>query len=144
MRGPFRDARVLLGISGSIAAYKAVDLASKLTQAGAIVDVLMTPSAARFVTPLSPPQRDPPPGRRRPVRRRLARGGRTHRAGHRRRRARRGAGDPPHLIAKLALGLADDPISLTALATDAPLVIAPAMDALMWDTPPPSGTTSTS
>ena len=43
---------VVLGVTGSIAAYKAVDLASKLTQAGASVDVIMTDSAMEFITPL--------------------------------------------------------------------------------------------
>ncbi|MEK7276062.1 MAG: flavoprotein, partial [Chloroflexota bacterium] len=45
--------RLLLGVTGSIAAYKAADLASKLTQAGAEVDVILTDSAERFVTPLT-------------------------------------------------------------------------------------------
>jgi phosphopantothenoylcysteine decarboxylase/phosphopantothenate--cysteine ligase len=45
--------RVLLGVCGSIAAYKAADLASKLTQAGAQVDVLLTEAAARFVSALT-------------------------------------------------------------------------------------------
>jgi phosphopantothenoylcysteine decarboxylase/phosphopantothenate--cysteine ligase len=46
-------ARIVLGVSGGIAVYKAVDLASKLVQAGAIVDVIMTRSAGEFVRPLS-------------------------------------------------------------------------------------------
>ena len=132
MSAPFQDKRVLLGVSGSIAAYKAVDLASKLTQAGAEVDVLLTYSGSRFVTPLT----------FRSV---------THRAvvtdlfdldspealEH---VAQAVAADvlvvapaTAHMIAKLANGFADDPISVTALATKAPLVIAPAMDASMWD-----------
>src|SRR5919201_990733 len=45
--------RITLGVTGSIAAYKAVGLASTLHQAGAIVDVAMTPDAQRFVQPLS-------------------------------------------------------------------------------------------
>jgi phosphopantothenoylcysteine decarboxylase/phosphopantothenate--cysteine ligase len=44
---------ILLGVTGSIAAYKAADLASKLTQAGALVDVILTPAATEFITPLS-------------------------------------------------------------------------------------------
>lgn len=44
---------VVLGITGGIAAYKAADLASKLTQAGARVEVVMTESATRFITPLT-------------------------------------------------------------------------------------------
>jgi phosphopantothenoylcysteine decarboxylase/phosphopantothenate--cysteine ligase len=134
MSGPLKDKRVLLGVSGSIAAYKAVDLASKLTQAGAQVDILLTYSATQFVTPLT----------FRSI---------THRAvvtdlfdvhspeaiEH---VALAKAADllvvapaTAHMIAKLALGLADDPISVTALATEAPLIIAPAMDANMWQHP---------
>ena len=45
--------RVTLGVTGSIAAYKAVGLASALHQAGAIVDIAMTPDAQRFIQPLS-------------------------------------------------------------------------------------------
>ena len=45
--------RIVLGVTGSIAAYKAVDFASKLTQAGANVDVVMTEAAQKFVTPLT-------------------------------------------------------------------------------------------
>ena len=48
-----RDRRIILGVTGSIAAFKAADLASKLTQAGAQVDVILTPGARRFVTPLT-------------------------------------------------------------------------------------------
>ena len=44
---------VILGITGSIAAYKAADIASKLTQAGAKVEVVMTEPATRFITPLT-------------------------------------------------------------------------------------------
>ncbi len=51
---PLFDGRtLLLGVSGSIAAYKAVDLASRLTQAGAEVDVVLSPAARQFVTPLT-------------------------------------------------------------------------------------------
>src|SRR5438105_5255241 len=49
----FTDKKIVLGVTGSIAAYKAADLASKLTQAGAWVEVVLTESAARFVTPLT-------------------------------------------------------------------------------------------
>ena len=49
----FTDKHILLGVTGSIAAYKAVELASKLTQAGAQVDVILTPAAEKFVTPLT-------------------------------------------------------------------------------------------
>ena len=47
------DKQIVLGVTGSIAAYKVPDLASKLTQAGAAVDVAMTESATRFVAPIT-------------------------------------------------------------------------------------------
>src|SRR5215212_6169647 len=52
-RSLLAGARVVLGVCGSIACYKAVDIASKLTQAGALVDAVMTEAATRFVTPLA-------------------------------------------------------------------------------------------
>ena len=48
-----KEKRIVLAVTGSIAVYKAVDLASKLTQAGALVDVVMTDAAREFVTPLT-------------------------------------------------------------------------------------------
>ena len=45
--------QILLGVTGSIASYKAADLASKLTQAGAKVDVILTSAAQKFITPLT-------------------------------------------------------------------------------------------
>ena len=134
MSGPFQDKRVLLGVSGSIAAYKAVDLASKLTQAGAAVDVLMTYSATHFITPLSFRSIT-----HRPVLVDLFDINSPQAIEH---VALAKSADvlvvapaTAHLIAKLALGLADDPISVIALATNAPLVLAPAMDANMWQHP---------
>ena len=49
----FKNKHILLGVTGSIAAYKAADLASKLTQQGAQVDVILTDAAQKFVTPLT-------------------------------------------------------------------------------------------
>ena len=134
MSGPFQDKRVLLGISGSIAAYKAVDLASKLTQAGAAVDVLMTYSATHFITPLTFRSIT-----HRPVLVDLfdinSPQAIEHVALAKSADVLVAAPATAHLIAKLALGLADDPISVIALATSAPLVLAPAMDANMWQHP---------
>lgn len=128
------DKRVALGVTGSIACYKAVDLASKLTQLGAGVDVLMTPAATRFVSPLSF--------------RSVTGGGvfvdmfdpESETAEQHVAVARRIAGmivapASATTIARLAAGLAEDMVSLTALATTAPLVIAPAMDHHMWEHP---------
>ncbi|RPH58580.1 MAG: bifunctional 4'-phosphopantothenoylcysteine decarboxylase/phosphopantothenoylcysteine synthetase, partial [Chloroflexi bacterium] len=49
----FSGKYILLGVTGSIAAYKAADLASKLTQQGALVDVILSKAAQEFVTPLT-------------------------------------------------------------------------------------------
>ena len=134
MSGPFAAKRILLGVSGSIAAYKAVDLASKLTQAGAEVDVLMTYSATRFVTPLT----------FRSVTHRTvvtdlfdpdSREAIEHVAVATAADVLVVAPATAHMLAKLALGLADDPVSVTALAADVPLIVAPAMDANMWEHP---------
>lgn len=132
MSTPFEGKRVLLGVSGSIAAYKAADLASKLTQAGAIVDVLMTASASQFVTPMTFRTLT-----HRAVVTDLFDIGSPEAVEH---VALATAADvlvvapaTAHMIAKLALGLADDPISVITLATTAPLVVAPAMDANMWE-----------
>ena len=134
MSGPFHGKRVLLGVSGSIAAYKAVEIASALTQRGALVDTLMTPSATKFVTPLTFRSVTG-----RPALTDIFDAGSPEAVEH---VALAQAADllavapaTAHIMAKLALGLADDPISLIALATAAPLLVAPAMDAHMWEHP---------
>ena len=53
MANPLAGKTILLGVTGSIAAYKAADLPSKLTQAGAQVDTILTENATQFVTPLT-------------------------------------------------------------------------------------------
>ncbi|HXG35510.1 MAG TPA: bifunctional phosphopantothenoylcysteine decarboxylase/phosphopantothenate--cysteine ligase CoaBC [Dehalococcoidia bacterium] len=123
---------IVLGVTGSIAAYKAVDLASKLTQAGAIVDVLLTEDAARFVAPLSFAGVT---GRPADVDVFAAGDGSAEKHVELGRRADVLVIAPATAttIARLALGLAEDMVSLTALATRAPLVICPAMDSLMYE-----------
>ena len=123
---------IALGITGSIAAYKAADIASKLTQAGASVDVLMTEAAARFITPLTLRSLT-----RRPVfldmfdpNSELAE---EHVEIARRADAVLVAPASASTIARLAQGLADDVVSLTVLATQAPVLIAPAMDHQMFE-----------
>jgi len=123
---------IALGITGSIAAYKAADIASKLTQAGASVDVLMTEAAARFITPLTLRSLT-----RRPVfldmfdpNSELAE---EHVEIARRADAVLVAPASASTIARLAQGLADDVVSLTVLATQAPILIAPAMDHQMFE-----------
>jgi phosphopantothenoylcysteine decarboxylase/phosphopantothenate--cysteine ligase len=123
---------VALGITGSIAAYKAADLASKLTQAGACVDVLMTEAATRFVTPLTMRSIT-----RRPVFLDMFDPS-TELAEEHVEIARRAdvviiAPASATTIAKLASGLGADMVALTVLATTAPVLIAPAMDNQMFE-----------
>ena len=125
---------IVLGVTGSIACYKALDLASKLTQAGANVETILSYGAAQFVTPLA-------------FRSLTHRGVVTdtfdadsaHSVEHVA-LARWAdivviAPATVHCLARLAAGLADDPLTTTVIATEAPLLAAPAMDANMYDHP---------
>lgn len=127
-----RDRQIVLGITGSIAAYKAADLASKLTQGGARVDVLMTEAATRFITPLTLRSLTG-----RPVFLDMFDPGAELAEEHvelaRRADAVMLAPASATTIAKLAQGLADDMVSLTVLATEAPVLVAPAMDHQMYE-----------
>lgn len=126
--------RILLGITGSIAAYKAADLASQLTQAEAQVDAMLTPAAEKFVAPLT---LQSVTGRRAYTETDLW-GGEAH-------VLHVGLGHSAHVlaiapctantIAKLAHGRADNLLTITALAAHCPLLIAPAMDGGMLDHP---------
>ena len=134
MESALAGKNIVLGVTGSIACYKALDLASKLVQAGANVETILSYGATQFVTP-------------------LAFRSLTHRS------VVTDTFDPDseqsvehvalarwadivviapatvHCIAKLAAGLADDPLTTTVIATEAPLLVAPAMDANMYDHP---------
>jgi phosphopantothenoylcysteine decarboxylase / phosphopantothenate---cysteine ligase len=128
------DKRITLGVTGSIAAYKAADLASKLTQAAAQVDVILTGAAEKFVTPLT---FQSVTGRRAYTDKDLW-GNEAH-------VLHVGLGQAADLlviapctantIAKLAHGQSDSLLAVTALAMRAPLLIAPAMDGGMYDHP---------
>ena len=131
---PLRGAQVVLGVTGSISCYKAVEVASRLVQAGAIVDVAMTSHAAEFVTPLtfrSITAREPYGDMWRPH----GEFGEAHVELARRASIMVIAPATASCLARLAQGLADDMVSLTAIATTAPLLVAPAMDAQMWEHP---------
>jgi phosphopantothenoylcysteine decarboxylase/phosphopantothenate--cysteine ligase len=123
--------RVLLGVSGGIAAYKAADLVRRLRDAGAAVQVVMTAGAQRFVTPLSFAALSG-----RPVRTTLWDEAAEAAMGHIElaRWATRILVAPASadLIARLAQGRADDLLSTLCLASAAPLAVAPAMNRLMW------------
>ena len=125
--------RVLLCATGCVAIYKAVDLASKLTQRGALVDVVMTEAAMRFVTPLmfsavtrrevytNPWEED------------------DHSPEH------IALAERPDLIvvapatantlAKISHGIADNLLSSVLLATRKPVLLAPGMNTGMWESP---------
>ncbi|MEX0684092.1 MAG: bifunctional phosphopantothenoylcysteine decarboxylase/phosphopantothenate--cysteine ligase CoaBC [Dehalococcoidia bacterium] len=128
------DKPIVLGVTGSIAAYKAPDLASKLTQAGAVVDVAMTPEATRFVAPIT---FQSVTGRRayHDMWDESSEIAELHVALARRAELMVIAPATATMLARLALGLAEDLVSLTALATKAPILVAPAMDPHMWEHP---------
>jgi phosphopantothenoylcysteine decarboxylase/phosphopantothenate--cysteine ligase len=121
---------VVLGVTGSIAAYKAADLASKLVQVGASVDVVLTPSATEFVTPLT--FRSLTPGS---VIVDMFEAAIEHVELARRADVVVVAPATATTIARLAHGLAEDMVSLTVLATKAPVLVCPAMDSQMFENP---------
>lgn len=122
---------VVLGVTGSIAAYKAVDIASKLTQKGLCVDVVMTKAAQEFVTPLTFRSIT-----HRPVVTDMFDLSSEFSVEHVALAEKADvvviAPATANTIAKLAVGLADEMVCSTVLATKAPVIIAPAMDAGMW------------
>ncbi len=134
MPGVLHGKNIVLGVTGSIACYKALDLASKLVQAGALVNAIMSYGATRFVTPLAfrsithrPVVTDTfDPDSELSV---------EHVALAESADIVVVAPATAHFIAKMAAGLADDPLTTTILATRAPVMVAPAMDAHMYDNP---------
>ncbi len=128
----FNNKHILLGVTGSIAGYKAVELASKLTQAGAQVDVILTGSAEKFVTPLT---FQSVTGRKAFTDADLW-GGQAH-------VLHVGlalnadllviAPCTANTLGKLAHGIADNLLTITALAARCPLLVAPAMDVGIYD-----------
>ena len=132
MSGPLDGRRIVLGVSGSIASYKAAEIASRLVQAGAEVDAALTQSATRFIAPLtfrSLTAREPYGDMFEPH----GEDGEAHVELARRADLMLIAPATATTMARLAHGLADDFVSLTVLATKAPLLLAPAMDAQMWE-----------
>jgi phosphopantothenoylcysteine decarboxylase/phosphopantothenate--cysteine ligase len=131
---PAGDVRVLLCVCGGIAAYKSAELVRRLRDAGAEVQVAMTDSAQRFVGAQTLQALS-----HRPVRTSLWDAQAEAAMGH-----LELAGWAQHVVvapatantlAKLAHGLADDLVSTLCLATEAPLLVAPAMNHRMWRHP---------
>jgi len=128
------DKTIILGVTGGIAAYKAAELASKMTQDGARVEVVMTEAATRFVSPLTfktlthtkvitdmfdaPIEHDE-----------------THISLSEAADAVVIAPATANTIAKIAAGMADNMLTSVVLATRAPVIIAPAMNVNMWENP---------
>ncbi len=126
-----REASIILGVTGGIAAYKAADLASKLSQAGAAVHTVMTGSATELVAPLTfqsltgnpvhvdmfePPQRWSV----------------EHIALAERAELMVVAPATANVLGKFAAGIADDYLTTLYLAVDCPVVVCPAMNYRMW------------
>ncbi|HEY7419486.1 MAG TPA: bifunctional phosphopantothenoylcysteine decarboxylase/phosphopantothenate--cysteine ligase CoaBC, partial [Ktedonobacteraceae bacterium] len=126
--------RVIVGICGGIASYKAVDLVSKLQQEGALVDVILTEHAEEFVRPLTfatmshrPTYSDlwEPSGEAAELHIRLAEEAEVLAI----------VPATANTIARLAHGIADNMLTAVALATRAPLLLAPAMHSNMYTHP---------
>ena len=135
---PIQSKQIVLGITGGIAAYKAAELASRLVKAGALVDVIMTENARQFVAPLTFQALT-----HRPVVIEMFALLAETEIGHvslaKRADVMVIAPATANTIAKLALGLADNMLTTTALALSAPLLVAPAMEAAMWANPATQG-----
>jgi len=125
---------VILGVTGSIAAYKSADLASLLVKKGHDVRVVMTDSARRFITPLTLQTLS-----KNPVMTDVFDEQDGWCPGHIELADRAGllliAPASAAALARLASGLADDALTCIALATRAPVLIAPAMNGKMWSHP---------
>lgn len=126
--------RILLGVSGSIACYKAADLASRLTQQGALVIPVLTSAATQFITPLTFQSVS---GQRAYTDQDL-----WDSEGHIQHVGLGHQGDliviapaSANTIAKLAHGICDNLLTLACLATTCPILIAPAMDSGMYTHP---------
>ncbi len=128
------DKRIVLGVSGGIAAYKAADLASYLVQQGVDLRVVMTESASRFVGAMTFEAIT-----RQPVSRDVFDGWTGVEAGHVTLAATAEvvivAPATANTIARMAHGLADDMLTATLLAANAPIILAPAMEHHMWRHP---------
>jgi phosphopantothenoylcysteine decarboxylase len=122
---------IVLGVTASIAAYRSADIASKLQKEACNVQVVLTSGAQQFITPLTLQTLS-----RNPVTTNLFAETAGWQPGHIDLADRADllliAPATADIIAKLALGLADDALTAIALATRAPLLIAPAMNGKMW------------
>lgn len=130
----YRDKRILLGVSGGIAVYKAVELLRLLVKAGADVHVIMTRNAGEFVTPLTFQTLSG-----NPVHSELFNLIQEQEIGHISLADRADlcivAPATANVIGKVANGIADDLLTTTLMATKAPVLFVPAMNVNMWENP---------
>src|SRR5512146_362834 len=128
---PMQGKRILLGITGGIAAYKGADLVRRLRERGAEVQVVMTTAAREFVTPLTFQALSG-----RPVRTELWDSAAEAAMGHielaRWAELVLVAPASADFLSRLASGRANDLLATLCLATEAPIAVAPAMNRLMW------------
>lgn len=134
MLQPLAQKHILLGVTGGIAAYKSADLVRRLSEAGAEVQVAMTPAATAFVGPLTFQAVSGQPVRTELLDPR-AEAGMGHIELARWADLILIAPATADFLARLAHGFANDLLSTLCLATDQPLAVAPAMNRLMWQNP---------
>ncbi|MBW3633873.1 MAG: bifunctional phosphopantothenoylcysteine decarboxylase/phosphopantothenate--cysteine ligase CoaBC [Chloroflexi bacterium] len=131
---PLNHTAIVLGVTGGIAAFKSASVASLLVQAGSRVDVVMTESAQRFIQPLTFSAIT-----HTPVHTNAFAPWTDEHSGHvslaRNADLLIVAPATAAAIARLALGLADDLLGLIALSTEAPIIVAPAMEDRMFNHP---------
>ena len=134
MKTPLYQKNILLGVTGSIAAYKAADLASRLAQAGANVEAILTQAAQQFITPLTFQSVT--------ARRAWVDSDLWGSEGHVKHIGLGHGADllviapaSANTLAKLAHGLADNLLTVAALAATCPMIVAPAMDGGMYQHP---------
>lgn len=125
-----KNSALILGVTGSVAAYKSVDLARRLADEGASVSVIMTGAARKFITPLS---LELASGR--PAITDLFEDPMAHIALAQKADAALIAPATANIVGKLASGIADDILSTTLMACTCPLVLAPAMNWRMYENP---------
>ncbi len=134
MDQPLHGKTIVVGVSGSIAAYKAADLVSQLRKLGAEPFVIMTKAAERFITPMTLQVLS-----RNPVSLALWEEGAAWQPGHIELADKADlllvAPATAGLLAKFSHGLADDELTSAYLACRAPVLIAPAMNGKMWSHP---------
>src|SRR5208283_1355270 len=123
---------VLIAVTGGIAAYKTAALVSQLIQAGAGVSVVMTRSATKLVAPKTFEALSGRPV----VTAVYGRGSHPHIETARKSEVLCVAPATANIIAKAALGLADEIVSTVLLAFDGPIIVAPAMNVQMWSKSP--------